>query len=170
MCDEQGNQRQAVLNAYVAGIMDGEGSFVIVKMKPRQCNKCKNPTYSGGVCLGMVDKEVVDFISSAIGSGKVYEERVPERRSIWRVRAYGNKSVLPFLYKVRPYLIAKREHCDHLIYFLENWKNTRARGLGILPKELQWREEAHQKMRKLNAVGAAATTKPLGTGDGEVIV
>jgi len=77
---------------------------------------------------------------------------------------------LPFLYKIEPYLRIKKAHCNHLINFLENWETPYARGKCIPEHELQRREEAYQKMRKLNAVGAAATTKSLGTGDSEVIV
>lgn len=171
MCDKQGNQRQAVLYAYIAGILDGEGSFVIIKStRPVKSKMMKSPVYSGGLSLGMVDKEVVDLVSEVIGSGKVYEERVPERRSIWRVRAVGRKAILPFLYKIKDYLMVKKEHCYHLINFLECWETPYVRMLGVSKQELQRREDAYQMMRKLNAVGAAATTKPLSTGDGEVIV
>lgn len=155
-----GNQKQAVLYAYIAGILDGEGSFMICKVnKTAACKGMVSPQYMGGISLGMVDKSCVDLVSKTIGFGKVYEERVPDRRSIWRIRAYGRQSVLPFLYLIKDYLLVKKEHCELLIEFLENWKTPKARGQRVDPEELQRREDAYLKMRKLNAVGAAATTK-----------
>jgi len=69
-----------------------------------------------------------------------------------------------------PFLIAKKEQAITLLDFLQNWENPVNNKLGISPQELQRREEAYQKMRKLNAVGAAATTNSRSSGDAEVIV
>jgi len=52
---------------------------------------------------------------------------------------------------------------------LQNWKQNKQ--VKILPiKEIQWREELYWKVKKLNATGAAATTKQEYTREGESIV
>ena len=52
---------------------------------------------------------------------------------------------------------------------LNEWKQNKQ--IKTLPiKELQWREELYKKVKKLNAIGAAATTKQEHTREGEVIV
>ena len=172
----QGNQRQAVLWAYLAGLIDGEGSFVIQKTavdKIAKSCKCVSPKYLACFCIGMVDKEPLDLIQETIGAGKVYEERVPDRRSIWRIRFAGRLSLMPFVKNLLPYLIVKKKRAELMLDFCEKWEspvNENGRRARVSDKELQRREEAYLKMRKFNAVGAAATTKSNSSREAEAIV
>jgi hypothetical protein len=86
----------------------------------------------------------------------------------WELRK--RKILIPFLKELLPYLRAKREQCLVLIDVLENWVNPFNRKLGMSPEELQRREVAWKKMRQLNAVGAAATTKSHDSREAEAIV
>jgi len=172
----QGNQRQAVLWAYLAGLIDGEGSFVIQKTsveKIAKSSRSKTPKYLAYFCIGMVDKAPLDLIRDTIGMGKVYEERVPERRSIWRIRFGGRVTLIPFVKQLLPYLIVKRPQAELLLEFCEKWETPGKKEHGyrdrVSEKELQRREEAYLKMRKLNAVGAAATTKSRSIREDEAI-
>ena len=175
----QGNQRQAALNwAYLAGLIDGEGSFFVSKTEvnkiPAQC-KCQSPKYLGWFSLGMVHEETVNFVHSMMGAGKVYnEKRVSQNRQpIYRIRFAGRLKLIPFIKNVLPYLITKKEAAETLLDFLENWVTPgRTKGRRSLtdPVEIQRREEAYQKLRKLNAVGAAATTKSFCSREVEAIV
>ena len=175
--DMQGNQRQAVLWAYLAGLIDGEGSFIILKTAVEKIAKSSNsvsPRYLAFFCIGMVDKAPLDLIRETIGMGKVYEERVPERRSMWRIRFGGRLTLIPFVKQLLPYLIVKKKQAELLLDFCENWVSPGKKEHGyrdrVSPQELQRREQAWQKMRKLNAVGAAATTKSESTRECEAIV
>lgn len=171
-----GNQRQAVLWAYLAGLIDGEGSFVIQKTsveKIAKSSRSKTPKYLAYFCIGMVDKEPLDLIKDTIGMGKVYEERVPNRRSIWRIRFAGRITLMPFIRQLLPYLIVKKKQAELLLNFCENWvtpDNEGGKRKLVSDEELQRREEAYLKMRKLNAVGAAATTKSKSIREDEAIV
>lgn len=172
----QGNQRQAVLWAYLAGLIDGEGSFVIQKTsvdKIAKSSKSLSPKYLACFCIGMVDKAPLDLIQETIGAGKVYEERVPNRRSIWRIRFAGRLSLMPFIKHLLPYLIVKKKQAEMMLDFCEKWEtpiNENGKRSRVSEKELQRREEAYLKMRKLNAVGAAATTKSESIREDEAIV
>lgn len=172
----QGNQRQAVLWAYLAGLIDGEGSFVIQKTeveKISKSSKSKTPKYLAYFCIGMVDKEPLDLIQKTIGAGKVYEERVPNRRSIWRIRFAGRLKLMPFIKQLLPYLIVKKKQAETVLKFCEEWvtpDNAGGKRKLVSIEELQRREEAYLKMRKLNAVGAAATTKSESCREVEAIV
>lgn len=172
----QGNQRQAVLWAYLAGLIDGEGSFVIQKTAvekiSKSCNS-KSPRYLAYFCIGMVDKAPLDLIRDIIGCGKVYEERVPNRRSIWRIRFGGRLKLMPFIKELLPYLIVKKKQAELMLDFCQKWVTTRnelGQKIVTSDEEIQRREDAYKKMRKLNAVGAAATTKPFCTRECEAIV
>lgn len=165
-----GDQRQAVQWAYFAGLIDGEGSFVIAKTSVEKIAKSsgsKTPKYLAYFCIGMVDREPLDKIIELIGCGKVYEERVPNRRSIFRIRFGGRLKLMPFIENLLPYLIVKKKQAETVLDFCKNWvtseKGYHGYRLQVPEEELQRREEAYLKMRKLNAVGAAATTKPFCT-------
>lgn len=172
----QGNQRQAILWAYLAGLIDGEGSFVIQKTevnKIHKSSKSKTPKYLAYFCIGMVDKAPLDLIRDTIGAGKVYEECVPNKRSIWRIRFGGRIKLIPFINELLPYLIVKKQQAFTVLDFCMNWVtpvNANGKRQMVSSMELQRREEAYLKMRKLNAVGAAATTKSKSNREVEAIV
>jgi hypothetical protein len=164
----QGNPRQATL-AYIAGIIDGEGTIRIHKSKPYKKNKQKNCSYAAGIGVGMVEKRIPSLLQEVFGGG-LQEECVPGRRSIWRWQVSGRLSVYKILEELAPYLILKQEHAYAVMEFCEEWHTPFSRQQGLSSLELQRREDAYQKLRKLNAVGAAATTKQESTREGEVIV
>ena len=170
------NQRQTALWPYLAGLIDGEGSFGIMKTsvdKISKSSRSKTTRYMAVFSIGMVDREPIDLIIEAINSGKVYEERVPNRRSMWRIRTAGRFILIPFIQKLLPYLIVKRKRAELLLEFLNNWEtpgNIKGIRMLVSDKELLRREEAFLKMRKLNAVGVAATTEPNGYREIEATV
>ena len=164
----QGNPTQAVLFAYIAGIIDGEGTIRLQKTKPKVN---WNYAYYLQMSCGMVTKEIPDLLCSALG-GSVREERVAERRSIWRWSLTGRFQIYAALKILQPLLRVKREHAKVAMEFCEKWKNpVRNYQMWIVDnQQIQWREEMYQKMRELNAVGAGATTKRVGTRECEAIV
>jgi len=117
----------------------------------------------------MVEKVIPELLKESFG-GSLSEECVPDRRSIWRWQVSGRMSVYKILEELVPYLIVKREQAIVVMEFCKDWHTPFSRQQGLSAEELQRREDAYQKLRKLNAVGAAATTKRDDTGDGEVIV
>mgnify|MGYP003604071727 CR=1 FL=1 len=164
----QGNPRQATL-CYIAGIIDGEGTIRIHKSKPYQKNKHKNYSYSAGIGVGMVEKIIPQLLKESFG-GSLREECVPERRSIWRWQVSGRMSVYKILEELVPYLIVKREQALAVMEFCQEWHTPFSRQQGLSNRELQRREDAYLKLRKLNAVGAAATTKRVNIREDEAIV
>ena len=173
----QGNQRQAVLMAYLAGIIDGEGSFMITKTsidKMARNTRSKTTRYLAFFSIGMVDREPLDLIIDAIGAGKIYEERVPNARTLYRVRFGGRLKLIPFIKNLLPYLIVKKTRAKIVLDFCEKWITSGRKEHGyreyVSVEELQRREDSYQLMRKLNAVGAAATTKSFSKRELEAIV
>jgi len=192
---KQDNQREATLYAYIAGIIDGEGTIRIGKSKTN---------YYASISIGMTEKKVIKLISSMFGA-KVRIECVPNRKIIYRWGTSGNIVIPKIIKKIYPYLIVKKKQADLILMFckkpeigkkqcricksekihgyglcvncymklrrkkeIENWKITPAKYLS--KKELQRRKELYLTVKKLNAVGAPATTKQDDTREGEVIV
>jgi hypothetical protein len=171
----QDNQRQALQIAYIAGLLDGEGSFCFCKTeseKTMQYLKRKSPLYRPQVRLGMVDPRPIRLVNSVF-PGYMHCEGVRKDRPTYQVMyrwvLYKREPLVPMLETIIPYLIVKKEQAETLLDSIKNWKNIK-RGHLLDPDELQRREEAYQKMRKLNAVGAAATTKFQGSREWQAIV
>lgn len=173
----QDNQRQALHIAYIAGLFDGEGSFCFIKAETKkfmEMTKRKNPYYRPLARIGMVHLSVLEFIHKTFPGGYLHCEGVrkdrPNNQVMYRWEMFKGENLKNFLKEIIPFLIAKKEQAVTLLEVLENWKIPRNRTLGLDAYELQRREEAYQKMRKLNAVGAAATTKYQGPREWHAIV
>ena len=172
-----GNQRQALDLAYIAGLMDGEGSYCILKADSeetlRQTNR-KSPVYYSVVRVGMVQREPMEFIQSVFGFGIVRDEGVrkdrPTNQFIYRWTLHRKDQILEFCKEILPYSRVKKRQIQNIIDFFEGWENPFNRKIGLSEKELQRRERHLQIARELNAVGAAATTKSQGLREKEVIV
>jgi len=170
MNKSQDNQKQAILLSYLAGIIDGEGTIRIGKSSPPIKYPNHNPKYYAAISIGMVDKKVIEIIVKKFGS-KIREECVPNRKKIYRWGTSGNKVVPNIIKQLLPYLIVKKEQAKLVIKFCEKQNHIGFRRNEYLPiKELQLREEFYWKVKKLNVVGAAATTKQEDTREGEAIV
>lgn len=164
-----GNPQQTFL-AYIAGLIDGEGSIMITKTvskKSLSYGNRRNPIYLAVVRCGMNDKRPLDFILNVTGLGEIYKESIRKDRehhkTMFRWRVSARPQVTKFLNLIKPYLILKKPQCDHCLEFIKKWKTPFNRHNGTDPEELQRREEAYQKMRKFNSLGVAATTESLST-------
>lgn len=147
-----GNQREAVLVGYLAGILDGEGSVSLKKIKPNKHRK--TPGYEGAVTLGMVYEEIVQLFVDRYG-GTIRVERVPNRRPIYRYAKVGNEGVRNILEELTPYLIEKRERAEMLLEFYDSIDTKRyfaedGKRLRTSEKELSLREDFYLRMKELN--------------------
>jgi len=79
-------------------------------------------------------------------------------------------AMIKALSELIPYLRVKREHAMILLDYCLNCVDLRSRPEDIKLAEYQRREELYQALQKLNAVGAAATTKREGIREDEAIV
>lgn len=163
--DVHGNPRQAVLFAYLAGLMDGEGTIRIDRVTKK--GKNWNPIYNLHVSIGSVDEFVPDVFHKVFGVGSQRIERVPGKRPLYRWHVRGNRSARTIIENLLPYLVIKRERAYLALRFINEWKDRRNLR-NVL--ELQRSEEAYKAMRKLNAVGAAASTERKSTREGEATV
>lgn len=154
--------------AYIAGIVDGEGSIMIQRMasesfmKQRAERGCFDPHYAPGVRIGMLERVALDFIVETYGFGKVVEEKpYHHKRPMFRFMVRSKKDVKAFLEPLLPYLLVKREQALLTLKFMDEW--SQGSGHYLTPEVRQLRENAWLQMRKLNGViSTPATTKPRG--------
>jgi hypothetical protein len=149
-----GNPSQAVLFSYIAGIIDGEGS---IRLQKNKLKENWNYSYHLQLCCGMVTKEIPDLLCATLG-GTVREERVVDSRSIWRWTLTGRYQIYAVLKILQPFLRVKKEHAKVAMEFCEKWKNPkRNHRLWVVDnQQISMREDAYQKIHKLNAVGKQA--------------
>lgn len=172
-----GDQRQALDLAYIAGLMDGEGSYCVLKANTeetmRQTNR-KNPMYYAVIRIGMVQKEPLEFIQQTLGIGILRDEGVrkdrPTYQPMYRWTVHKKAHIYEVCKKLLPYARVKRRQMQNILELFEGWKNPFERQKGVDQEELLRRERHWQIGRELNAVGAAATTKSLSRREAEAIV
>lgn len=164
----QGNQMEAEKLAYIAGIVDGEGSIMIMRqasksfMEQRAKRGCFDPHYHPCIRIGMTDKSALDFIVDTTKLGKVHVEKgYHGRKVVYRWMARSREDCLQFLNLITPYLLVKKKQAELATRFMKNWVSSN--GVRLTPEIQVEREKAWMEMRKLNGViSVPATTKSKG--------
>ena len=158
--NKQDNLRQATLYAYMAGIIDGEGSIGINRVKPP--NPKWNYAYHARIGLGNTSYKVIKLFSDTFG-GAIFSECVVfkgrKMRPMHRWGKVGSPSTLVVLETLYPYLLIKKGQAKIVIDFCKK-KQTIGfiRNQGLPKKQIQWRERIWLKVKSLNLIGAAAET------------
>ena len=156
------NTRQALALAYLAGIVDGEGCIRIgLQNKEGQAYN-----YRPSVSVGMVEDVVINLLKETFGGYIYVEPSVQGKRPIHRWHLVKAPQVEACLLQIRPYLLIKQQQADLVLSLVQNY--PKARKMSDL--ELQRRKELYLEVKKLNAVGAAATTNRENIREDEVIV
>jgi hypothetical protein len=175
----QDNQKQTHW-AYVAGIMDADGCFMIFKHKRKTKNRStkratvfpKNVeqwaySYLPGVKIGMIEPEAINFVMNDMGFGHMNidgaRKNRPNSKPIYHWYMRNKEHLIPFLEGIIPYLKVKKNRAELLLNFskyLMTQKNPGYRG--VPQSELDYREEIYRKIRELNGNKVAATTKSFG--------
>lgn len=152
------NPQEAIRLGYLVGIIDGEGYIRVNKVTAPSTLKQRKAEHLGAVYgpvigVGMVDRRPPELLQERFG-GSLREECVRDRRSIWRWTITSRKDALRALETLAPLLIVKRKQAEELLAFCQHvpaYKGgSGARRKHIPPHELQRREDAYQRLRKLN--------------------
>ena len=118
---KQDNQRQTALYAYLAGIIDGEGTIRVNRTTHRHYVG-QDYQYDAAISVGMTNRNVIEILSKYLGA-KMYIERVPEnRKQIYRWVVSGNRIIPKILKKILPYLIVKKKQAELVLMFCEGYK------------------------------------------------
>ncbi len=106
--------------AYLAGIIDGEGTIRITEGKVKGKN-WKN-IYNCSIRVGMTEPEPLLLLYEVFGGALNIEKRTGNSRDIYRWAATGNKIAPPIIKRLLPYLIVKKEQAETVLEFVENFK------------------------------------------------
>ncbi len=141
--------------AYVAGIIESDGSFSIKKQRYQYGQR-----YTPIISIDMVDPKAIEHISTNCNLGNIQANSVKAcANGICFRLAVGKKAeVIQFIENVLPYLKVKHEQAKTLLEFCQNWKNTLCCKHGVPAEEMAFREECHQKIKQLNKYGVYKPT------------
>jgi hypothetical protein len=153
--------------AYLAGIIDGEGSICAYKTYPAGYNRYVNPSYRCVLSICNTRKELLDWIDenfSNLNSGQKKYERTIFKKNCrkdakikkyiyeWVVQGHRLADVLT---QVFPYLVLKKRQAELAIEFRSTFGKERSFGKDKLldPAIIQKREEILNELHKLNSKG-----------------
>lgn len=139
--------------AYVAGLMDGDGSFSIIKEKARRSSM--SPLYYPLIQLAKGSEWLIDYLTSNFGGRKQvrqpYRAKDGKMRKInynWKIR---NREVCQnFLEKVIPYLVIKKERAEYLSNFISE-DSVRKGSVKVSDEITSKREESYEMMKSFNS-------------------
>lgn len=154
----QDNPQQTEL-AYYAGIVDGEGSISVSKSKEGWHKYRQTPMHYGKLAVGMTHEPTIRGLHQLFGGYVRREVRAPRFRDMWRWVCAGKEITTKALLMLYPFLRVKKRQAAAVLDLNLNWTTPVVRSKGVDPMELQRREELYTIVRKLNAVGVAATTE-----------
>lgn len=138
--------------AYLAGIVDGEGSIILWKS---DIDPKKRGQFNLRINVSTTDKCLMDWLYENF-AGTIYEVNAPSRRAkphwkkqyIWNV---SRPTILQFLKDIHPFLVIKKERCEVAIKFRE----TFAKRERFLTKEtFDLRLSLYEQMKHLNTRGS----------------
>ncbi len=159
-----GNLREADLQlAYLAGLVDGEGSISI------KHNKVTN-VYSATIAVGMTQLEGLKLLVEVFG-GKIREDLTSNRKStMYRWQLTSKADVTRVLEALLPFLRVKKDLAVKVLtFYREGVFQKGGRGTTSIAEQ-ERRKDLYCKVKELNNVRAPATTNRANTREGEVIV
>ncbi len=112
-----------VTAAYIAGILDGEGCFMVEKFRTT-----RSPIgfqFRSRVELQMCDKDVIDYIAEKTGRA-IRSRLLPSGRTVY-VLNWRNAFAVNLIRTVLPYLIGKREQAEICLDYETNIAPGRGR-------------------------------------------
>ena len=137
--------------AYIAGLMDGDGSFSIIKEK-----RMRGSIYSPCIQLSNVFEGMVKFLYDLFGGSlkkKSVQRLATKQQYVWNVRGFESCSY--FLNKVLPFLVLKKERAEFLLNFIDKFSPPKIE-IGVdgryLKKDIaeKGQESCHLRMQSFN--------------------
>ncbi len=164
----QDNQKQT-LWAYVAGIMDADGCFMISRQK-RGRKSLEIGEFSlshmAALKIAMIEEEAISFITHDLGFGAYNLEGARKDRKnskpIYHWYLRQRQQVAEFLENVIPHLRVKKKRAEFLLEFVRRMEKYTDKRFckRVTESELDYREQSYRRMREFNGNKVAATTKP----------
>ncbi len=130
--------------AYLAGVIDCDGSITIWKKKNNQSNGVEYLLYPE-MKISNSNRKLIDFFKMKFPFSKVTKDN---RHECYYLSVVGTR-MFPILNEIRNYLVAKQEQCDLIIEFITSRLNRDKRYAKYSSREI----EIVENVQKLNKKG-----------------
>ena len=159
-----GNLMEETMKAYLAGLLDGEGTICIVRSAHRTfMDGRKYPYYAVNIRIGMQNKEVIDLFHEQLKVGRLdLEKKYQYKRPMYRWRTSQKEEVVYVIETLLPYLRVKKANALLALEYIKNFVKHHLTN-PMTEAEEQKRFGYWVKMRELNGIASPAETKPLGS-------
>jgi len=142
--------------AYLAGIIDGEGSIHISKNKKGYKIGAKNPSHNLRLYITSTNKTLIDWLCLQFGGNTVYKKQHKNNKNQkaswdWYIDATKAVTILKAVYS---YLLIKKPQAQLAIEFQK--QKTNKSGKKLTPQIIQIRDNYKNKMMILNKRGVGA--------------
>lgn len=137
--------------AYLAGIVDGEGTIQIIK----QSNKGSVPYHTAALYVTNSDMRLLEWIQSRFGGNitKARQHVGKNWRPVYRIQIYGDLS-LQVVKLIEPFLVLKREQAQLFIEFRDRIRQPgKGRPRALTSDERMIRAQLAECCQRLNLRG-----------------
>lgn len=148
--------------AYLAGIVDGEGSICIYRVNPAKYNRYQNPCFRSVLNISNTRKELFDWIEDNFGNlnhskkhrRSIFKKNSTHERWIYEWVVQGHRLV-DICTQLLPYLVLKKRQAELIIEFRKTYEVQRGFGSNtpLSPDIIATREDIRVEMSRLNAKG-----------------
>lgn len=135
--------------AYIAGILDGEGSIIISSARSK---KSVNLSHSLNLVFANSDDELMLWLQHRCGGTMYMRPATAKWKSMYRLEVYGRQAE-QLIYAICPFLIVKRARAAIAIAFFNLRDGHRGRHR-LDPETVAQRESLKQRLHVLNRRGA----------------
>ncbi len=135
--------------AYIAGLVDGEGSIAL--KRSGEWNKNRTLTYRLSVTITNTFPGIMGWIALKVGYGAIYKQKTRNNwKDAWHWQINGRRA-MDLLKQLYPYLKIKKLQVEVALVFGETVPQLG--GVKLSEKVLNFRQELKNRMTALNKKG-----------------
>jgi hypothetical protein len=148
--------------AYLAGIVDGEGSLCIYRVNPAKYNRYQTPNFRSVLNISNTKKELFDWIEEHFSNlnhkskkhkRSIFKKNSTHERWIYEWVIQGHRLV-DVCTQLLPYLVLKKEQAKLILKFRKTYtQKSFGSQTPLDPKTVEKREKIRLEMCRLNAKG-----------------
>lgn len=161
---DKDNQREDVKLAYIAGLIDGEGTISLNK-QTEKAHPQWNPKYTPYIGFTNTNLEALELVGDFLGSNVRHhvgsKDGFKGNKECFRVVKNGKNNVRKLLEKLLPYLVIKKKQAELVINYCDNFVASSGVGRGVRngrftggrkidPCESNRRELLFQELKKIH--------------------
>ena len=145
------NQREADI-AYIAGLIDGEGT---IRMNAFKEKANWNPKYMPYISFVNTNMEVIELVKEFLNAKTIIRHSPGDKgfkgnKVCYKVQKSGPKSVIKPIETLLPYLRIKKPQAILVLEYCKKYDPTAKEGKYISKKELKFRDSIYKQIKALN--------------------